>query len=111
MERLLAEPLSLAVIDQITNEGWVEGWHVEEGEVEEGVEQGKENGIGKVEQGNKETGGKKEELGRIPLSVPRYLISGSSKKILSEKMSWNQTRNAPSKILQTPQKTLNKTFL
>ena len=109
MESLLAEPLSLAVVDQITNEGWVEGWHMEE--EEDKVEEGKENGIGKVEQGNKETGGKKEELGRIPLSVPRYLISGSSKKILSEKMSWNQTRNAPSKILQTPQKTLNKTFL
>ena len=46
MERLLAEPLSLAVIDQITNEGWVEGWHMEEEEVE--VEQGKENGISKV---------------------------------------------------------------
>ena len=69
MERLLAEPLSLAVIDQITNEGWVEGWHMEE--VEDKVEQGKENGIGKVEQGNKETGGKKEELGRIPLSTSR----------------------------------------
>ena len=69
VERLLAEPLSLAVIDQITNEGWVEGWHMEEEEVE--VEQGKENGIGKVEQGNKETGGKKEELGRIPLSTSR----------------------------------------
>ena len=69
VERLLAEPLSLAVIDQITNEGWVEGWHMEE--EEDKVEEGKENGIGKVEQGNKETGGKKEELGRIPLSTSR----------------------------------------
>ena len=80
MERLLAEPLSLAVIDQITNEGWVGGWHMEE--EEDKVEQGKENGIGKVEQGNKETGGKKEELGRIPLSLPRYLF-GSLKKLSS----------------------------
>ena len=56
----------------------VEGWHMEE--EEDKVEEGKENGIGKVEQGNKETGGKKEELGRIPPSVPRYLIVGSLTK-------------------------------
>lgn len=62
VEKFLAEPLSLAVIDQVTKEGWEEGWQVEE---EEEMEE--END--KVEENN--IGGKKEELGRIPLTVPR----------------------------------------
>ena len=75
----MAEPLSLAVIDQIAKDGWVEGWQVEVEEEEEEdvkmVEEKVENGVEKVEQGKKEIGGKeKEELGRIPLSVSRYFI-------------------------------------
>ena len=96
VERLLDEPLSLAVIDQIAKEDWAEGWHMEEEEVE-GVkvdEKGKENGIEKVEQGKEENGGKKEELGRIPLSVPRYFIDGSCCKRF-----FFQIINAPSRIL------------
>ena len=31
----MAEPLSLAVIDQVTKEGWEEGWQVVEEEMEE----------------------------------------------------------------------------
>ena len=61
----MAEPLSLAAIDQVTKEGWEEGWQVEE---EEEMEE--END--KVEENN--IGGKKEELGRIPLTVPRSLL-------------------------------------
>ena len=68
VEKLLAEPLSLAVIDQVTKEGWEEGWQVEEMEMEE--EEEEENG--KVEE--TDIGGKKEELGRIPLTVPRSLL-------------------------------------
>ena len=73
----MAEPLSLAVIDQIAKDGWVEGWQVEEEEeVVEDVNMVEkvENGVEKVEQGKKENGGKKEELGWIPLSVSRYFI-------------------------------------
>ena len=61
----MAEPLSLAVIDQVTKEGWEEGWQVEE-----------END--KVEENN--IGGKKEELGRIPLTVPRSLLCLQNRK-------------------------------
>ena len=96
VEMLLEELLSLAVIDQITKEDWAEGWHMEEEEVE-GVkvdEKGNENGIEKVEQGKDENGGKKEELGRIPLSVPRYFIDGSCCKRF-----FFQIINAPSRIL------------
>ena len=67
------------MIDQIAKDGWVEGWHVDEEELEEVkmVVEKVENGVEKVEQGKKEIGGKeKEELGRIPLSVSRYLIFG-----------------------------------
>ena len=61
----MAEPLSLAVIDQVTKEGWEEGWQVEEEEeMEEENDKVEENIIG----------GKKEELGRIPLTVPRSLL-------------------------------------
>ena len=66
VEKFLAEPLSLAVIDQVTKEGWEEGWQVEEEEEE------MEEENGKVEENN--IGGKKEELGRIPLTVPRSLL-------------------------------------
>ena len=68
VEKFLAEPLSLAVIDQVTKEGWEEGWQVEEEEEMEEMEE--END--KVEENN--IGGKKEELGRIPLTVPRSLL-------------------------------------
>ena len=81
----MAEPLSLAVIDQIAKDGWVEGWQVEEEEeVVEDVNMVEkvENGVEKVEQGKKEIGGKeKEELGRIPLSVSRFSFFGSFKKL------------------------------
>ena len=73
----MAEPLSLAVIDQIAKDGWSEGWQVEEEEVVEDVNmvvEKVENGVEKVEQGKKEIGGKKEELGWIPLSVSRFFI-------------------------------------
>ena len=69
VEKLLAEPLSLAVIDQVTKEGWEEGWQVEEEEEEEND---------KVEENN--IGGKKEELGRIPLTVPRSLLCLQNRK-------------------------------
>ena len=75
----MAEPLSLAVIDQIEKDGWVEGWQVEvEEEEKEDVNMVEkvENGVEKVEQGKKEIGGRKEELGSIPLSVSRFLIFG-----------------------------------
>ena len=54
------------MIDQVTKEGWEEGWQVEEEEEE------MEEENDKVEENN--IGGKKEELGRIPLTVPRSLL-------------------------------------
>ena len=73
VKMLLAEPLSLAVIDQITKEGWEEGWQVEE--VEDAKVEVKDNDIEKVEDENcKGIGGKKEELGRIPLSATRFFL-------------------------------------
>ena len=68
----MAEPLSLAVIDQVTKEGWEEGWQVEEEEKE------MEEENDKVEENN--IGGKKEELGRIPLTVPRSLLCLQNRK-------------------------------
>ena len=71
VKMLLAEPLSLDVIDQITKEGWEEGWQVEE--VEDAKVEVKDNDIEKVEYETcKGIGGKKEELGRIPLSATRF---------------------------------------
>ena len=52
------------MIDQVTKEGWEEGWQVEEEEEEMEEDKVEENNIG----------GKKEELGRIPLTVPRSLL-------------------------------------
>ena len=69
----MAEPLSLAVIDQVTKEGWEEGWQVVEEEMEEMEEEND-----KVEENN--IGGKKEELGRIPLTVPRSLLCLQNRK-------------------------------
>ena len=73
VEKFLAEPLSLAVIDQVTKEGWEEGWQVEEEE-----EEMEEMENDKVEENN--IGGKKEELGRIPLTVPRSLLCLQNRK-------------------------------